>query len=92
MRMKFGNILLITSVVFAFACGNNKKGAESASAKMEDTSFDFIADRFADIQVLRYKIHDFDKLSLQQKELAYYLTQAGLSGRDIFYDQKYRYE
>ena len=91
MRMKFGNIILITSVVFAFACGNNKKGAESASAKMEDTSFDFIADRFADIQVLRYKIHDFDKLSLQQKELAYYLTQAGLSGRDIFYDQKYRY-
>lgn len=58
---------------------------------MEDTTFDYIADRFADIQVLRYKIHDFDKLSLKQKQLAYYFTQAGLAGRDIFYDQKYRY-
>src|SRR4051812_20343363 len=51
-------------------------------------SFDYIADRFADIQVLRYKVEGFDKLTLKQKKLAYYLTQAGLCGRDIFYDQK----
>ena len=47
------------------------------------------ADRFADVQVLRYQVPGFEKLSLQQKKLAYYLTQAGLSGRDIFWDQKY---
>jgi len=47
------------------------------------------ADRFADIQVLRYQIPGFEQLSLAQKKLAYYLYQAGLSGRDIFWDQKY---
>lgn len=52
--------------------------------------FQYEADRFADIQVLRYQVPGFDQLSLKQKQLAYYLYQAGLSGRDIFYDQKYR--
>ncbi|MBK6445259.1 MAG: dihydrofolate reductase [Bacteroidetes bacterium] len=56
-----------------------------------EPGFNYMADRFADIQVLRYKVDGFDELSLQQKELAYYLYQAGLCGRDIFYDQKYRY-
>lgn len=56
----------------------------------KDEKFDYIADRFADIQVLRYKVDGFENLSLRQKKLAYYLYQAGLSGRDIFYDQKYK--
>jgi len=47
------------------------------------------ADRFADVQVLRYQVPGFEQLSLQQKKLAYYLYEAGLSGRDIFWDQKY---
>jgi len=47
------------------------------------------ADRFADIQVLRYRIPGFENLTLPQKKLAYYLYEAGLSGRDIFWDQKY---
>ena len=53
--------------------------------------FEYKADRFADIQVLRYQVPGFEQLSLQQKKLAYYLAQAGLAGRDIFWDQKYRY-
>lgn len=53
--------------------------------------FEYKADRFADIQVLRYQVPGFEQLSLQQKKLAYYLTQAGLAGRDIFWDQKYRH-
>ena len=61
--------------------------AEAASK----TDFEFKADRFADIQVLRYRVPGFEELSLRQKQLAYYLSQAGLSGRDIFYDQKYRH-
>ncbi len=48
---------------------------------------DIQVDRFADIQVLRYDIEDFDKLTLNQKKLVYYLAQAGLSGRDILWDQ-----
>ncbi|PTY03757.1 dihydrofolate reductase [Opitutaceae bacterium EW11] len=53
--------------------------------------FNYKADRFADIQVLRYQVPGFENLSLRQKTLAYYLYQAGLSGRDIFWDQKYRH-
>lgn len=55
------------------------------------SEFQVIADQFADIEVLRYRVPEFDQLSLQQKKLAYYLTEAGLAGRDIFYDQKYRH-
>jgi dipeptidyl-peptidase-3 len=48
-------------------------------------------DRFADIQILRYEVPGFDQLSLQEKKLVYYLSQAALVGRDIFYDQNYQY-
>lgn len=48
-------------------------------------------DRFADVQVLKYEVPGFAELPLQQKKLAYYLSQAALAGRDIFYDQNYRY-
>jgi len=46
---------------------------------------------FADLQVLNYDIPGFDQLSLDQKKLVYYLYEAGLSGRDIIWDQNYRY-
>jgi dipeptidyl-peptidase III len=56
-----------------------------------EDNFKVISDRFADIQILRYRAPGFEQLSLQQKKLAYYLTEAGLAGRDIFYDQKYKH-
>lgn len=49
--------------------------------------FEYVADRFADIEVLRYKVPDFEKLTLNQKLLVYYLVQAALDGRDILWDQ-----
>lgn len=48
-------------------------------------------DRFADIEVLRYEVPEFDNLTLQQKKLVFYLTEAALWGRDIFWDQNCRY-
>ncbi len=60
----------------------------SAGASSQGDKFDVMADRFADIQVLRYQVPGFEQLTLQQKKLAYYLCEAGLSGRDIFWDQK----
>ena len=62
----------------------------SCAAQAAEPAFDYKADRFADIQVLRYRVPGFEQLTLKQKQLAYYLDQAGLSGRDIFWDQKYR--
>ena len=53
--------------------------------------FQFNADKFADIQVLRYKIEGFEQLTPKQKELVYYLYEAGLSGRDIIWDQHYKH-
>ncbi|MDR1726929.1 MAG: dipeptidyl peptidase 3 [Acidobacteriota bacterium] len=53
--------------------------------------FDYTVDRFADIEILRYQVPDFENLSLRQKLLVYYLTQAALEGRDILYDQNCRY-
>lgn len=50
-------------------------------------NFQYVVDRFADIEVLRYKVPDFENLSLQQKLLIYHLTEAALAGRDILWDQ-----
>lgn len=56
----------------------------------EDT-FAYEADRFADIRMLRYQVPGFDVLGDNQRELLYYLSQAALSGRDIMYDQNYKH-
>lgn len=52
---------------------------------------DWSVDRFADIEVLRYEVPEFESLSLQQKKLVYYLTEAALWGRDILWDQNCSY-
>ena len=57
------------------------------AANVADDDFDYTVDRFADIEVLRYKVPDFDSLSVNQKALVYYLTEAALWGRDILWDQ-----
>lgn len=58
---------------------------------LADNTFEVNAEAFADVQVLRYEVPGFDELTLQQKKLAYYLYEASLSGRDIYYDQANRY-
>jgi dipeptidyl-peptidase-3 len=56
-----------------------------------DKQFEYVVDQFADLRVLRYQVPGFEELTLKEKKLAYYLTQAGLAGRDIIWDQNYRY-
>lgn len=63
----------------------------SASAMAQSQPFDYNVDRFADIEVLRYQVPDFEYLTLNQKRLVYYLTEAALWGRDILWDQNYKY-
>ena len=53
--------------------------------------FQVLADQFADLQVLRYRIPGFENLTLKQKELLYYLSQAARSGHDMIWDQNYRH-
>ena len=62
-------------------------GATLSSMAKNNDDFNYVVDRFADLQVLRYKVPDFENLSLRQKMLVYYLTEAALNGRDILWDQ-----
>ena len=75
---------LFMSILF-MACSNQK----NSTPTIED--FKYSVDKFADIEILRYRVPDFELLSLKQKELVYYLSQAALEGRDIMYDQNNEY-
>lgn len=57
---------------------------------MEET-FHYTVEQFADLQILRYRVPGFEQLSLRQKMLVYYLSQAALEGRDILFDQNGKY-
>lgn len=63
----------------------------SSDKKTETAEFNYKVDRFADIEILRYKVTDFENLTPKQKELVYYLTEAALYGRDILTDQNGKY-
>ena len=59
----------------------------SCATKQEKDDFDYTVESFADLEILRYKVPGFEELSLKQKELVYYLSEAAAYGRDILYDQ-----
>jgi dipeptidyl-peptidase-3 len=59
--------------------------------KKEKAAFEYVVEQFSDIKVLRYQIPGWENLTLKEQKLVYYLTQAGTSGRDIMWDQNYRY-
>lgn len=76
----------MTNLKMIMAGGALILGSLSAMAK-ENPNFDYKVDRFADIEVLRYEVPGFNDLTLQQKEMLYYLSQAAQWGRDIIWDQ-----
>ena len=59
--------------------------------KVEEEAFDYTVEQFADLQLLRFKVHGFEELPLEQKKLVYYLSEAALQGRDILFDQNGKY-
>ena len=67
-----------------------KKDTAVTTPKVEE-KFEYIAEQFADLRILRYQVKDFDQLPTQVKTLLYYLYEAALSGRDMIYDQNYKY-
>ncbi len=87
-------LIAITAALLLAACSPSQAPTDTAEAPDESTSapeFDVHVDRFGDVEVLRYQVPGFDELSLQEKKLAYYLSQSALAGRDILYDQNYRH-
>lgn len=74
--------MLVATALFAIATG---------AGNAQDSNFNYNADRFADIEVLRYQVPGFNDLTLKQKTLVYYLQEAALQGRDILSDQNCKY-
>lgn len=59
--------------------------------KTSEDNFNYSVEQFADLQILRYKVQGFESLTLNQKKLIYYLSEAALNGRDILFDQNGKY-
>ena len=78
---------LFFASIMLHACQNRP----SDTPTEPQAEFQVLADQFADLQVLRYRIPGFENLTLQQKELLYYLSQAARSGHDMIWDQNYRH-
>ncbi len=93
--MKIKNLTLFgAAALILTACGQtsvitDENNSDNEEEKME--KFEYLSEQFSDIKIIRYKIGGFDELTVQQKELVYYLYQVSLSGRDIIYDQNYKY-
>jgi dipeptidyl-peptidase-3 len=71
--------------------GNNTTLTHKPETTEKPEDFRFLLEQFADLKILRYQVPGFSSLTLRQKSFIYYLSQAALSGRDIIYDQNYRY-
>ena len=86
-------VLLLNSAMQSQTNPNpQKKTVIAAPAlKSNPVPFEYVSEQFADLRILRYEIPSFNELTLQQKELLYYLSEAALCGRDIIWDQNYKY-
>lgn len=84
------NYWLLLILAIALSCSQTQETETNVDVQVED-EFEYLSEQFADLKIIRYQIPGFDKLTPKQKELVYYLTQAGLEGRDIMWDQNYRH-
>ena len=75
--------MVLATSLLTTACGSKENNS--------DDKFDYSVEKFADLQILRYKVPGFEELSLKEKELIYYLSEAALEGRDILFDQNGKY-
>ncbi|MCP4801309.1 dihydrofolate reductase [Flavobacteriaceae bacterium] len=92
--MKFKVIIVaFLTVTMFWSCKSETSNSISSNEFIETTSNDFpyFVEQFADLKILRYQIPGWNDLSLKEQKLVYYLTQAGLSGRDIMWNMNYRH-
>lgn len=83
--------LFAAALMSLAACGGGGDKKEGGADAGPDSNFVWQTEQFADIKIIRYQIPGWDKLTPRQKELAYYLYEAALSGRDMIWDQNSRY-
>ena len=78
---------MISGSLIVSSCTEKKEETKPA----EEQEFQWQIDQFDDIKVMRYQVPDWDSLTLQQKQFVYYLAEATYWGRDILYDQFFKY-
>jgi dipeptidyl-peptidase-3 len=91
MKYKINWLIALFAIITVFTACNSGGKKDGAANDDGDANFKVEAESFADLQMLRYQVPGFDELTPKQKELAYYLSEVALSGRDIIYDQKSKY-
>ncbi|MBQ0736319.1 dipeptidyl-peptidase 3 family protein [Aquimarina celericrescens] len=93
--MKLNKLLFFIAIVFTMiACKKDPNVQDQINQQEQEIAqdkFEYEVEQFADLKILRYQIPGWDNLTLKEQKLVYYLVQAGLSGRDIMWDQNYRY-
>ncbi|MDR2684307.1 MAG: dipeptidyl peptidase 3, partial [Prevotellaceae bacterium] len=82
-------LIISMTVLSIFSCGQKSHQYDSQTPAIED--FNYKVEEFADMGILRYRVPGIEQLTIKQKELLYYLTEAALHGRDILYDQNCKY-
>ena len=84
---------MISALFATTVCPMNaeKLDAPSPKGSKKEKKFEYSNERFADLQMLRYKVEGFENLTLKQKTFIYYLQEAALYGRDILFDQNGKY-
>ena len=89
-KSKMKNYIMMMAITGLCSCGG-QFAADSEGLEAAGGNFQYTVDKFYDLEVLRYRVEGFDSLSLEQKKLIYYLSEAALEGRDILYDQNCKY-
>ncbi len=84
-------LLFCLPLLFAWGVPDAPADSTIAGNVVEADSFVWETEQFSDKRILRYKVNGWEKLPLKEKKLAYYLTMAGLAGRDIMWDQNYKH-
>jgi dipeptidyl-peptidase-3 len=83
MKIKYLLLVMLTASLM-FSCKKEKE-------VLVEKPFQYEVEQFGDVKILRYQIPGFEELTLNQKKLVYFLSEAGMAGRDMMYDQNYRH-
>lgn len=82
---------IVAAATLFVSCKKEETKVVEEKTTTVEAPFEYEAEQFADIKVLRYKIPNWENLTLLEKQLVYYLTQAGTAGRDMMWDQNYKH-
>ena len=87
--------MVLFAVTVLWSCKKDTEQAKEFTQELiempNDKDFPFMVEQFADLKILRYQIPGWEDLTLKEQKLVYYLTKAGLSGRDIMWNMNYRH-